>query len=116
MTIKSKFILGLTILFLSCGQRTDKNETKLKESIHVKDSIVETAKIDTTTKVQTDQTVSPNQQELNKALADPTIDKYYKEIYKQEKLITVDDNKMLSITEQMTLTKTCFSLSSLQNQ
>ena len=101
MTIKSKFILGLTILFLSCGQRTDKNETKLKESIHVKDSIVETAKIDTTTKVQTDQTVSPNQQELNKALADPTIDKYYKEIYKQEKLITVDDNKMLSITEKL---------------
>ena len=67
----------------------------------MKDSIVETAKIDTTTKVQTDQTVSPNQQELNKALADPTIDKYYKEIYKQEKLITVDDNKMLSITEKL---------------
>lgn len=94
MTIKSTFIFGLTFLFLSCGQQTGKNETQLTESIHVKNTIVETAKIDTITKVQTDQTVSPNQQELNKALADPTIDNYYKEIYRQEKLISADDNKM----------------------
>lgn len=73
----------------------------MTESIQLKNSIIVTGKIDTKTKIQTDQTVSPHQQELNKALADPTIDKYYKEIYWQEKLIREDDNKMLSITEKL---------------
>lgn len=46
-------------------------------------------------------TTSPYQIELNKALADSTIDNYYKEIYRQEKLIKADDNKMLSVTENL---------------
>ncbi len=85
----------LTFLFLSCGQQTGKHETQMR------DNIVETAKIDTITKVQSDQTVSPSQLELSKALADPAIDNYYKEIYRQEKLISADDDKMLSITEKL---------------
>lgn len=69
MTIKSIFIFGLTFLFLSCGQQSDR--------------------------------INPFQQELNKALAEPSIDDYYKEIYRQNKLITADDNIMLSITEKL---------------
>jgi hypothetical protein len=95
------FIFGLAFLFLSCGQQSGKNDTPLTGSTPVKDTIVETAKVDTITKTQTSQIVSPNQQELNKALADPAIDKYYKEIYLQEKLIPADDNKMLSITKEL---------------
>jgi len=79
-------------MLLSSGQQASKNETLLTKS---------TLKVDTTTKVQTDETVSPNQQELNKALNDSTIDDYYKEIYRQEKIISADDNKMLSITENL---------------
>lgn len=101
MTIKSTCLIGLTFLFLSCGQQTGKNETQLTKSSEVEATIVETAKIDSITKVQTDQTVSSNQQELNKALTDPTIDNYYKEIYRQEKLISAEENKMLSITEEL---------------
>ena len=92
MTIKITFIFVLTFMLISCRQQASKNETLLTES---------TPKVDTTTIVQTDETVPPNQQELNKALADLTIDGYYKEIYRQEKLISADDNKMLSITENL---------------
>lgn len=52
-------------------------------------------------KVETNKIVSPNQKELNKALADNTIDKYFKDIYYQEKLISANDNKMLSITDSL---------------
>ena len=43
----------------------------------------------------------PYKIELNKALNNPAIDNYYKEIYKQEKLIRADDCKMLSITDSL---------------
>jgi hypothetical protein len=98
MTTKSIFFLGLSFLILSCVQQTGKNETQLIESINVKDNIVEIAKTYTLTK---ESSISPYQQELNKALTDPTIDNYYKEIYRQEKLIVADDDKMLSITEML---------------
>lgn len=52
-------------------------------------------------KVDSNKTISPNQKELNKALADNTIDNYFKDIYQQEKLISADDNKMLSITDSL---------------
>jgi len=100
MTIKSTFIFGLAFMLLSCGQQPSKNEILLTESTRDK-GIIDSPKIVTTTNVQKDGTVSPNQQELNKALADTTIDDYYKEIYRQGKLISADDNKMLSITEKL---------------
>lgn len=101
MKIKSTFVFGLTFLFLSCEQQTSKNYTGLKESIDAKDAAIETATFDTITKIQTDQAVSSNQQELNKALADPSIENYYKEVYRQEKLIPADDDIMLSITKKI---------------
>lgn len=47
------------------------------------------------------QVISSYQEEINKALTDNSIDKYYKDIYHQEKLISADDNKMLSITDSL---------------
>lgn len=101
MKMKSIAIFGVSFLLLSCGQKTGRNETPLAESTPEKANTSETAKIDTTTGIPADETVSPNQRELKKALADPTIDSYYKEIYRQEKLIPADDSKMLSITEKL---------------
>jgi hypothetical protein len=101
MTIKTTFIFGLTFLFLSCGQQTENKETRTTESKLVNDSIPEKTKTETTTKNPKEETASPYRQEINKALADTTIDDYYKEIYRQEKLISADDNKMLSITENL---------------
>lgn len=101
MTIKTTFIFGLTFLFLSCGPQTDNKETRTTESKLVNDSTPEKTKTETTTSNQKEETASPFRQELNKALADTTIDDYYKEIYRQEKLISADDNKMLSITENL---------------
>lgn len=49
----------------------------------------------------TNKIVSPYQKEINKALVDNTIDKYFKDIYYQEKLISANDNKMLSITDSI---------------
>jgi len=46
-------------------------------------------------------TISPNQAELNEALNNIEIDDYYKDIYRQEKLISADDNKMLSIADSL---------------
>ncbi|UKJ05806.1 hypothetical protein [Solitalea lacus] len=92
MVIKTTLLLGLTLL-LSCEQQTNKSETVLTKTKSEKNLIAETANLDST--------ISPYQQEVNKALADPTIDNYYKEIYRQEKLIIRDDNKMLSITKNL---------------
>jgi hypothetical protein len=44
---------------------------------------------------------SPFQIELNNALKIESVDKYYKEVYYQEKLISADDNTMLSITDSL---------------
>jgi hypothetical protein len=101
MRLKTTLIIGLTFLLLSCGQQTDQKEKLNTESKLVTESVTIENKQDTTTKNQNHKTVSPYQQELNKALADTTIDDYYKEIYRQEKLISADDNKMLSITEKL---------------
>ena len=51
--------------------------------------------------VHGEQEESPYRIELNKALNNPAIDNYYKEIYKQGKLIRADDGKMLSITDSL---------------
>ncbi len=99
--IKLTFIFGLPFLFNSCSQQTERNEDQVENSTPKKDTIEKPSKIDTNVKVLQEETISPNQQELNKALADPTIEDYYKEIYNQEKLIWTDENKMLSITEKL---------------
>lgn len=101
MAIKTTFIFGLTFLFFSCGQQAENKETRVTESKLVIDSISKKTKTETATKNQKEEAISPYQQELNKALADTTIDEYYKEIYRQEKLISADDNKMLSLTENL---------------
>jgi hypothetical protein len=44
---------------------------------------------------------SPYQVRLNSALENESIDNYYKDTYLQEKLISADDNKMLSITDSL---------------
>lgn len=51
--------------------------------------------------VDTNEIISPCQIELNKVLGDKEIDNYFKDIYHQEKLISADDNKMLSITDSL---------------
>tara|TARA_Y100000766_G_C18772636_1_gene539089 strand:+ start:60 stop:944 length:885 start_codon:yes stop_codon:yes gene_type:complete len=51
--------------------------------------------------IDTNKVVSPYQKELNEVLVDSKIDSYFKEIYYQEKLISADDNKMLSITDSL---------------
>jgi hypothetical protein len=89
LVIKTTLISGFTFLLLSCGQPTAKKEIQSAIS-------TDTAKIG-----QPVETVSPHQQELNKALDDPAIDDYYKNIYKQGKIIAADDNKMLSITDSL---------------
>jgi hypothetical protein len=93
------FKLGLIFLLFSYACQTEKNnENSENASI---DTIISTNTLDSSTIEKTEQNPSPFQQELNKALNDPTINKYYKDIYRQEKLISADDNIMLSITDSL---------------
>jgi hypothetical protein len=101
MTIKSIFIFGLSYLFLSCGQQADKKEEYIVESTLEKNVIKDAENVDKQIIAEFEEIDSPHQQKLNKALADPTIDEYYKEIYRQQKLIIADDNKMLTIKEKL---------------
>jgi len=101
MGFKTILIFGLTFLLLSCGQQNDQKEKLNTESKLLTESVKKENKQDTTRITQNPKTVSPYQQELNEALADTTIEDYYKEIYRQGRLISADDNKMLSIAEQL---------------
>ncbi|HZH87349.1 MAG TPA: hypothetical protein VFD77_08525 [Brumimicrobium sp.] len=101
MRIKATLIFGLTFLLLSCGQQTDQKEKSSTESKTEADSATEKNEQVATTVPQNNGIVSPYQQELNKALADTAIDDYYKEIYRQEKLISAHHNKMLSIRDSL---------------
>jgi hypothetical protein len=91
--------IWLAVLVFSCGQPTIKNElgpvnsstATVGDSVKVSESVVE----------QSGDAVSPYQAELDKALNDPTIGDYYKDIYKQEKLISASDSSMLSITDSL---------------
>lgn len=100
MTHKNKFILGLLTILSSCNPLVEK-----KDNIEVEDfgdTLVETDSINRTSEEQKDSSyISSYQLELNKALKDPKVDNYYKEIYLKEKLILTDDNKMLSITDSL---------------
>jgi hypothetical protein len=101
MRLKTTLLFGLTFLFLSCGPQNDNNEKSITGSEFETDSFTEKKDQDTSIRIQTQETVSAYQQELNKALADTAVDDYYKEIYRQGKLISADDNKMLSITDSL---------------
>lgn len=101
MKLKTTLIFGFTFFLFSCDLQSDSKDKLNTESNLVSESVTKENNHDTTAKKQNQKTTSSYQQELNKALADTTIDDYYKEIYRQEKLISTDDNKMLSITEQL---------------
>jgi hypothetical protein len=92
MRLKTILIFGLTFLLLSCGQQSDQKK---------KSNIVSNPETGPVTEKQEHNTAFSYQQELNKALADTTLDDYYKDIYRQGKLISADDSKMLSITERL---------------
>lgn len=101
MRLNATLIFGLTFLLLSCGQQTDQKDKSNTESKIDIEPFTDKKEPDTTTKNQKQKTVSLYQQELNKSIDDNTIDDYYKDIYRQEKLISADDDKMLSITERL---------------
>jgi len=66
------------------------DETEINGGAEYKEYIPDSIKIN-----------SPYQIELNNVLKIESIDKYYKEVYYQEKLISADDNLMLSITDSL---------------
>jgi len=109
-----KYILNLFfgILFISCENiQTEKNKIENTEDFTVKTISVDSFYIDESeinggaeykeyipdsSKIN-----SPFQIELNNALKMESIDEYYKSVYRQEKLISANDNKMLSITDSL---------------
>lgn len=68
-------LLGLFLFLYGCSQKNQNIEAAEKS---VKDSLTSSDENNAYEKI------SPYQRELNNAFADPTIDKYYKEIYKQD--------------------------------
>lgn len=93
MIIKATIIFGVLTL-LSCGQQAEKAAQSHPKPTARGDSSASTTD-------STEESASPHQRELVEALSDVTIEEYYKEIYRQEKLIFAEDNKMLSITENL---------------
>ncbi|MDO9184920.1 MAG: hypothetical protein Q7W13_02835 [Bacteroidia bacterium] len=92
--MKAIILFGFSFLLLSCNQQTEKTAT-------ITDSLSNKPTLDSKIIDLTGEIISPFQKELNNAIKDQKIDPYYKDIYKQEKLIVADDNKMLSITDSL---------------
>jgi len=88
---KDSLMLVLFVLILTCCHQTTTKENQKTNSPY--DSI--------SSHISPEEIVSPYQKELNIAFANPDIDVYYKDIYEQEKLISTDDIKMLSITDSL---------------
>ena len=109
--IKNILFLLFGLVLFSCGnQQTNHSETEANSSDSVKTVKIDSFYIDESEinssewkEYKSDSTVSksPMQVELDNALGNESIDKYYKEAYQQEKLISADDNKMLSITDSL---------------
>ena len=93
---KLSCIYRLALLILSCGQHIDQSKALIVQ--HAVYPAPERSIADTNA---TGQIISPYQKELNNALADPAIDNYYKEICRQEKLSSWNDDKLLSITDSL---------------
>ena len=101
MTAKERIVTVLfCFLLLSCGQPTDIADTQGTAEL-ASTSTAESTR-DTIDRVQNQATISPYQAELDRALNDPTVDQYFKDIYNQEKLILADDSKMLSVPDSLT--------------
>lgn len=101
MTIKPILIFGLFCFFLSCGSQAARQGENIVGSVIEKNDEEKAEMTDLLRIAEDEEIDSPHQQELNKALADPTIDEYYKEIFRHNKLFPADDRKMLSITEKL---------------
>ena len=110
-TIKNILFLLLVLVLFSCGnQQTENSKTKLDSYDSIKSVTVDRIDLDeneinsnawTEYKSDSSTSDSPMQIELNNALENESIDKYYKEVYLKEKLISADDNKILSITDSL---------------
>lgn len=90
---------GMILLLASCKPEVNKQD--IAASTTIKDTIAKAVITDSIEKTAMPKTASPYSEELDKALNNPSIDNYYKDVYRQEKLIWTDENKMLSITENL---------------
>lgn len=111
-TIKYIPIFLLGIALFSCeSQQPDKLKTEFNVSATIKTVSIDSFYIDeseingeaeyTEYRPSSSKINSPFQTELNNALKNESIGKYYKEIYQKEKLILADDNIILSITDSL---------------
>jgi hypothetical protein len=91
----------MTLLMLSCDGPTAGHETRTEGAEGVMDTVLAKIGAAPTYTERPGEGLSPLQQGLNAALADSAIDAYYKEVYRQGRIIPADDNKMLSITEKL---------------
>ncbi len=85
ITVEVVLFFVLFLLLVSC-QSGEKKDVTAVDSIK--------------TEVYTEE-LTPAQRELITALDDPTVDEYYKEIYRQKKLVKASDEKMLSVTDSL---------------
>jgi|TARA_B110000240_G_C13510323_1_gene458970 hypothetical protein len=110
-TIKNILFLLFGLVLFSCGnQQTKHSETESNSSDTIKTVSIDSFYMDESEvnsnewkEYKSDSTInkSPMQIKLDIALKNQSIDKYYKDVYLQEKLILADDNKMLSITDSL---------------
>ncbi len=110
-TIKNILFILLGAVLFSCGnQQKDNSKTESNSSHTVNTVTVDSIYMDEDEtnsnewkeyKGDSNISKSPMQIELDNALKNKSIDKYYKEVYQKEKLISADDNKMLSITDSL---------------
>ena len=110
-TIKNILFFFFVAVLISCGnQQTDHSKTESNSSDTIKTVTVDSFYMDESEinsnewkEYKSDSTISksPMQIELDNALKNESIDNYYKEVYQKEKLISADDNKMLSITDSL---------------
>jgi hypothetical protein len=110
-TNRNILFLLFGLVLISCGnQQTKHTETESNSADTLKTVTIDSFYMDESEinsnewkEYKTDSTVSnsPMQIELDNALKNESIDNYYKEVYRTEKLISADDNKMLSITDSL---------------
>lgn len=89
------FVLGLTLF--SCGNQ----QLDASKDLEERDSSNNTSKESSQEKDNSTENKSPLQVEVDNALRNESIDNYYKDIYNKERLVSSDDNKMLSITDSL---------------
>lgn len=110
-TINNLFVIIFGSALVSCGNQHNvhsKSESNLSNTIKtitINDFYVEESEITSNDwkeyNSDTSASKSSMQIELDNSLKNESIDNYFKEIYQKEKLISADDNKMLSITDSL---------------